>query len=170
MIAFESFVIQSLKGGPCMPKYYGYGCYKSFGVKFLITGLLGPSLEDLFEICNRRFSLKTCCMIMCQLINLMRKTHELNFIHRDIKPDNFLAGYGDDSNKIHLIDFGLAKKFRDNVSGHIPFSDKKHLTGTARFASLNSHRGMELSRRDDLEAIGNMVLYFALGSLPWQNI
>lgn len=100
----------------------------------------------------------------------MRKTHELNFIHRDIKPDNFLAGYGDDSNKIHLIDFGLAKKFRDNVSGHIPFSDKKHLTGTARFASLNSHRGMELSRRDDLEAIGNMVLYFALGSLPWQNI
>lgn len=100
----------------------------------------------------------------------MRETHKRDFIHRDIKPDNFLVGYGEDTNRVHIIDFGLAKKYRDVISGHIPFSHTKYLTGTARFASLNSHRGLELSRRDDLEAIGNMVLYFILGSLPWQNI
>jgi len=100
----------------------------------------------------------------------MREIHKRDFIHRDIKPDNFLVGYGEDTNWVHIIDFGLAKKYRDVISGHIPFSDTKYLTGTARFASLNSHRGLELSRRDDLEAIGNMVLYFILGSLPWQNI
>jgi serine/threonine protein kinase len=100
----------------------------------------------------------------------MEDMHKLNFIHRDIKPDNFLVGYGEHSNKVHIIDLGLAKKFMDPISGHVKFSDQKCLTGTARFASINAHRGFELSRRDDLEAIGNMALYFILGSLPWQNI
>jgi len=133
----------------------------------MVTELLGASLEDLFEISNRTFSIKTTCMLFYQFINLMEGLHKTNFVHRDVKPDNFLVGYGDRSNLVHLIDFGLAKTFVDMNNTHIPFSDKKCLTGTARFASLNAHLGYELSRRDDLEAVGNMMLYFCLGKLPW---
>jgi len=92
------------------------------------------------------------------------------FIHRDMKPDNFVVGYGTKAKKIYLIDFGLAKKYLLKDNNHIPYKDNKNLTGTARFASLNTHLGIEQGRRDDLEGIANVLLYFIKGSVPWMNL
>ena len=133
--------------------------------------LLGKSLEDIFQSQQKKFTLKTVCMVGIQMLDRLEFIHSKNIIHRDIKPDNFVLGLDNKSHIIYILDFGLSKKFRSSrTHQHIKFSVNKKLTGTARYASINALRGCEQSRRDDLEAIGYVLMYFLRGSLPWQGL
>jgi serine/threonine protein kinase len=132
---------------------------------------MGPSLEDLFNKCARKFSLKTVLQIADQLLERVDTLHARHLIHRDIKPANFVIGIGDQGANVYCVDFGLSKRYRHPKNlQHIPHRDGRSLTGTPRYASINNHLGIEQSRRDDLEAIAYILIYFLKGSLPWQGL
>ena len=131
--------------------------------------MLGPSLEDLYDFCNKNFSIKTILMIGIQILNRIEVLHKTGYIHRDIKPDNFLIGSKDKKSRIFMIDLGLAKKYT-NGDEHIEYRTDKNFTGSFRYSSIRNHKGIEQSRRDDLESIGYMLLYFFKKKLPWQGL
>lgn len=168
-LVYEAKLYNILKGGVGIPTVHWSGVEGDNNI--MVMDLMGSSLEDLFASCNRKFSVKTAVMIATQMVNLLEYVHSKSLIHRDVKPDNFLMGTGKNSNQVYVIDFGLAKKYRDSkTKQHVPYREGKQLTGTARYTSINTHLGIEQSRRDDLEAVGHILLYFVKGSLPWQGI
>ncbi|VDL72664.1 unnamed protein product [Nippostrongylus brasiliensis] len=164
----EARLYRVMSGGIGIPDVKWCGLEGDYNV--MVMELLGPSLEDLFNFCQRKFSLKTVLLLADQMITRIEYIHERDYIHRDIKPDNFLMGLGKRGNLVYIIDFGLAKKYRDSRSQHIPYRENKNLTGTARYASVNTHRGIEQSRRDDIESLGYVLMYFNRGTLPWQGL
>ena len=137
---------------------------------FLIMGRLQANLKNLFDKSNRKFSMRTTLLLADQMIDRLHRLHSTNFVHRDIKPENFML---DSSNHVFLIDFGLSKRFADEAGRHVEYSEhpsRTTVTGTARYASLNAHFGRTQSRRDDLEALCYIWLFFLTGSLPWQGL
>ena len=153
-----------------VPKFYGVGelpdCY------YMIIDFLGPNLLELFDYCGcRKFTISTICLIALQALNRIENLHKHHYLHRDIKPENFLIGIHEKSNVIYLIDFGLSKRYKNSKTHqHIPYREGRALTGTARYVSINTHLGIEQSRRDDLESIGYMLIFFMKGVLPWQGL
>lgn len=154
--------------GQAIPQVLYYGTEGNYNL--MVMDMLGKSLEDLFSLCGRKFSVKTVLMIAQQVIKRVEYIHSRRIIHRDIKPDNFTAGRGKHAHRVFIIDFGLAKKFMSSDGKHIKYKDGKSLTGTARYASINTHIGIEQARRDDMEGIGYVFMYFLRGELPWQGL
>ncbi|KAF9234296.1 kinase-like domain-containing protein [Melanogaster broomeanus] len=165
----EYRVLKQLEGGAGIPCAHWFGresCYDA-----LVLDLLGPSLHDLLTQ-KKRFCLRTVVHLGDQLVSHLEYIHSQNYVHCDIKPQNVLTGLGDQVQNLFLVNFGVAKQYRNSLTGdHIPFHQAHHLTGTPAFASINSHLGAELGRRDDLESLAYMLtrIYFLRGSLPWLN-
>ena len=153
-----------------LPYIYSFGYSGEYNV--LVMELMGKSLEYIFEnSCPKRFSVNCVAKLGLQIIDILQYIHSMHIIHRDIKPDNFVLGRGEKSKNLYLLDFGLAKKYRSSKTlKHYPMIKKKNLTGTARYASINALNGLTQSRRDDLEAVGYVLMYFLRGKLPWQGI
>lgn len=168
-LQYESRVLRILEGTKGVPRIYYSG--KDSVNNYMVIDMLGPSLEDLLNLSNRRMSLKTVLMLFSQLLSIIENVHAKNYIHRDIKPQNFLMGLGQDASTVYIIDFGLSKRFRDSLTGqHIQLKEGKKLTGTARFVSIFTHIGLEQSRRDDLEGLAYLMIYLLKGKLPWQDL
>ncbi|EGR32324.1 hypothetical protein IMG5_088120, partial [Ichthyophthirius multifiliis] len=168
-LEYESKIYKILQGGVGIPNINWFGKDGDYNV--MVIDLLGPSLDDLFNYCGKKFSLKTTLLVAEQMISRIEYFHAKNFIHRDIKPDNFLIGVNKKADTVYIIDYGLSKKYRDMKTGqHIEYKEGKPLTGTVRYSSINTHTGIEQSRRDDLESIGHVLMYFLKGSLPWQGV
>ena len=138
----------------------------------LVMKELGPSLEDLFNSCQRKFSLKTVLMIADQMLSTIQYIQQRGFVHRCLKPSHFLIGKRKkEQNTIYLIDYSSAKRYRDpKTMQHIPYREGKLLIARPRYASMNNHLGIEPSRRDDLVTIGYILAYFYLGKLPWMGL
>jgi serine/threonine protein kinase len=149
-----------------IPKVYNY--IETTGYNILIMELLGKSLENVFEENNRKIDNSTLFKLGIDMLNIIERLHTKGFIHRDIKPNNFLFNYKKPYNTLYLMDFGLSKQYIQNGK-HIDIKFDRSLIGTARYASLNIHYGTEPSRRDDLESIGYVLVYLAKGRLPWQG-
>ena len=167
-LLFEAKLLKSIPGTG-IPVMHWFGIAGEYNA--MVMDLLGQNLEDLYNYCAKNFSLKTILMITIQMIERLKHVHDNHYIHRDIKPENFLIGKDTTEKTIYLLDFGLAKRYRDEYTQiHIPLKENRNLTGTARYASCNAHNGLEQSRRDDMESIAYVILYFFRKKLPWQGL
>ena len=167
LLESEATIMNYLRG-PNIPNIESFGTSGEYNI--LIMQLMDKSLEDLINI-HKKFSVKTVCLLAYQIMNRLQFIHDKHIIHRDIKPDNFVMGYSENNAHLYIIDFGLAKKFRSSRTlVQYPYIKKKKLTGTARYASIHALEEYEQSRRDDLESVGYVLLYFLRGSLPWQGL
>ena len=167
LLELEATIMSYLKG-PNIPYIKSYGYSGDFNV--LVMQLLDKSLEDLINKYST-FSSKTVAMLGYQMVNILQYIHDRHIIHRDIKPDNFVMGAKEDNAKLYILDFGLAKKYRSSRTLiQCPYIKKKKLTGTARYASIHALEAYEQSRRDDLESVGYVLMYFLRGNLPWQGL
>ena len=163
----ECYTLFSLKNIG-IPRVLSFGHNKEYDI--LVMPLLGKSLLDIFVSKNLNYEFKDICLLAIQIIERIQWVHSKKIIHRDIKPDNFLIGLND-PHIVYLIDFGLSKKYKSTKTGkHISISESKKFTGTIVYGSVNSLKCREQSRRDDLESIGYMLIYFMKGSLPWQSV
>jgi len=161
----ESIVYQYLNNNQGIPSVKWFG--KDDENYYMIIDLLGQSLQSLLNK-NSVFSLKLVLQIGIQVINLLKTIHDKGLVHRDIKPENFLLATNQNDRTIYIIDFGFCKSYLiDNK--HIPYKHTHNLIGSNTYASINAHNFIELSRRDDLESLGYMLIYFYLGSLAWQE-
>ena len=163
-LEYEYRVLKELGMCPGIPRCIWYGWDDEYEI--LVMQRLNISLEDLRLQEGDTLPLEYVVNLTAQALERLRTFHDAGFVHRDIKPDNFMLSHG----LLYLIDFGLCKRVVDPEAGvHIGHCTGKNLTGTPRYASIRAHRGHEQSRRDDLEALMYVMIFLVRGKLPWQQ-
>jgi serine/threonine protein kinase len=162
----ESNIYQYLNGCEYIPKIRWFG--KDLTNYYMVIDLLDYSLQELM-LKKDKLPLDYIYKIGINLVLIIKTIHEKGLVHRDIKPDNFLFGLNE-TYKIYLVDFGFCKSYLDTNGEHIKFKPINNMIGSKNYTSINSHNKKELSRRDDMESLCYMLLYFYSGSLPWNNI
>jgi serine/threonine protein kinase len=165
-VVYEAKLYRALGAEPGIPNLHWAGVDGESNV--LVVDLLGSSLQSLMDSCGNTLSLKTVLKLGDQMISRLEFLHACNFLHRDVKPENFCMGLGSKARMVHLLDFGLAKKFREKNMKHISYREGKKVVGSLRYASRSAHLGFEQGRRDDLESLGYVLVYLLKGTLPWQ--
>jgi serine/threonine protein kinase len=158
---------RALGEAPGLPKVYW--CGSNTQVHIVVMELLSIDLGKYCRDQGGKVALPKVNVIAQQLLSVLEYVHERGYIHRDLKPENLMFGH-DPSSPVCLVDFGLAKRWRDEAGKHVPYREHKSLLGTPRYTSLYTHQGIEQSRRDDLEALAYILIYLAKGRLPWQGI
>jgi serine/threonine protein kinase len=167
LLESEAFLLHSLRGFG-IPEVLSYGRTKTHNI--LVLPLLGKSLLDMFILNNSAINFNDICGIAIQILDRIEWVHSNNIVYRDIKPENFLFGKKD-NDVLYLIDFGLCRKYKSSRTGkHIKPKCLGKFTGTSRYASVYAMAGNEQSRRDDIESIGYMIIFFMKKRLPWQGI
>jgi casein kinase I family protein HRR25 len=161
----ESLIYQYLNNIQGVPFVKWFG--KDEKNYYMVINLLGDSLQSIKN--NSTFSLTSVLQIGIQIIILLKTIHDKGLVHRDIKPDNFLLGLNNERKRIYIIDFGLCKSYMNNDK-HNPIKKTNNLIGSLTYASINTHNCIEISRRDDMESLGYMLVFFYLGTLPWQEL
>ena len=156
--------------GPRIPYVKSFGQCGFYNV--LVMETLGKSLEELRQYSpNKKMTIPCVCKLSYQMIQILEFIHKKNFLHRDIKPENFLMGVGANNKFLYVIDLGLSKTYRHpETLIHVQRTKGKGMTGTARFASINTLSKYTQSRRDDLESLGYVIIYLIKGTLPWNDI
>ena len=163
ILKHEAKILDKFRNWEGFPKLHFYEENEEENVMGM--SILGPNLEKQFRNCGGVFSFQTVLYIAIQLVQRLEIIHDCGFIHRDLKPENCLTSWKD--NKIYLIDFGLSKQIIDFNGKHIQMGSREGLIGTTRYMSVNAHKQFDQSRRDDLESLAYILLYFLHGSLPW---
>ena len=164
----ESIIYQYLVNTPGVPQIKWFG--KDVDKYYMVINLLGDSLQTIKND-KKVFSLNQTLQLGIQIISLLKVIHDKGLVHRDIKPDNFLFGRNELGKQLFIIDFGFCKTFMNqSTQRHNIIKKTNSLVGSLTYASLNAHDFIDLSRRDDLESIGYMLIYFFLGELEWQKV
>jgi len=166
-LPYEWRVYRRLQGCLGIPPVYAFWEDPELNRCCLAMEALGPSLEHRLKALSEWDVVN---WIAPKALAIVESVHGRDFVHRDIKPENFMSGTDPNSQELSLVDMGLCKRYRSTGHGHIPYRDGKNLTGTVRYASLNTHAGVEQSRRDDLESLGYMLIYLVAKHLPWMNV
>jgi len=167
----EYRILSLLKNNDYFPK-----CYKYFNSQIgyaLILERLGSNLGVIMsKLPNKKFSMKSALMIINQSLERLKLIHEKNIIHRDMKPENLCIGYKGKEKNIYLIDFGLSKIINNDKKNQflLNIKSEKIVIGTVRYISMNAHLGNEQYKKDDLESLAYMLVFFIKGELPWQNL
>ncbi|KAH9460058.1 hypothetical protein MJO28_004281 [Puccinia striiformis f. sp. tritici] len=163
----EAKIYSILKGAVGFPSLRWIGIGSRYTA--LVMDLLGCSLDRQLSA-RGKFSLKSVLMLADQMLVRLEQLHSAGFVHRDIKPGNFVMGRGSSSHIVHMIDFGLSCRYRTDDYQHIPYTEGQPLVGTACYSSICTHLGIQQTRRDDLESLCYMLISFLTGTLPWLGI
>lgn len=178
-LSWEARLLRRLDGIVGIPKLYWYSgvCTNPAGElipeqRMMVIERLGADIGHVFRTNKRHLSERTLCVLAIQTLRILKEVHAKGIIHRDVKPDNLMVGMASKANTVYLVDFGLSKFFvHPRTNTHIPYrDDKTTVTGTPRYASINTHMGIEQSRRDDIESLAYALIYLWRGNLPWQSL